>query len=84
MGKRYEAGRERDGMEPVEYCERRFFAACAIEGGTALVGLLVGDVISGGSAGWLGSSGSGEDTAGGDGAGDERGDMTAIVSSGAP
>ena len=55
-GNRCEAGRDRDGMEAVEYCDRRFFEACDI-GLAILVRALPGlreDVIKGGSTGWFG------------------------------
>lgn len=46
----WDGGRERDGTEPVEYCDRRFFEACDIGLG-AVERRLGGEVISGGSEG---------------------------------
>jgi hypothetical protein len=77
MGKIWEGGRERDGTELVEYWERRFLEACDIGRGSVLrrVG---GDVINGGREGWFGLP-VGDVTAGGDVAGDELGDIIAVM-----
>jgi hypothetical protein len=50
MGNRYEAGRDREGIDPVEYCDRRFLEACDIGRGM-LVRRAGGEVINGGRAG---------------------------------
>lgn len=74
-----DGGRERDGIEPVEYCDNRFLEACDI--GRGIVDLLLGfggDVMSGGRGGWFGLT-PGDETGGGEVAGDEVGDMTAVI-----
>lgn len=50
IGKRYDGGREREGTEPVEYCDRRFLEACDMGRGR-FVRRPGGDVINGGRAG---------------------------------
>lgn len=53
MGNKCEGGRDRDGIEAVEYCDKRFLEACDIGLGRlerALPGLGV-DVIRGGRTG---------------------------------
>lgn len=66
-------------MEPVEYCDSRFLDACDM--GRGRVDLRFGfggDVIRGGSGGWLGFV-PGEVIAGGEVAGDDVGDMIAVM-----
>lgn len=53
MGKRNEAGRDRDGTEPVEYCDSRFFEARDIGRG-ATDRRAGGEVIKGVKVGWFG------------------------------
>lgn len=84
-GKRKEPGRDRDGTEPVEYCDSRFLEAWDIGRGTAdrRAG---GEVISGVKAGWFGfvvcCCGG---TAGGETAWDEYDeDMIAVIEEGRP
>lgn len=66
-------------MEPAEYCDRRFLDACDI--GRERVDLRFGfggDVMRGCSGGWLGFA-PGDVIAGGDVAGDDVGDITAVI-----
>jgi hypothetical protein len=64
-------------MEAVEYCERRFLDACDM--GRGIVVLRPGgDVMSGGSGGCVVFIAGGE-MAGGDVAGEDPGDMTAVM-----
>lgn len=71
----WEGGRDLEGTEPVvEYCDRRFLEACDIGRGRLLL-RAGGDVTSGGSAGCVVL------TAGGEVAGEEAGDMTAVMAS---
>jgi hypothetical protein len=70
-----EGGRERVGIELVEYCDQRFLDACDIGLGSALL-RAGGEVINGGRAGWADD---GEVSAGGDVAGEEEDDMTAVI-----
>jgi hypothetical protein len=75
----YDGGRERDCKEPVEYCDNRFLEAWDI--GRGSVDLLFGfggDVIRGGRGGWFGLT-PGDETGGGEVAGDDVGDMTAVI-----
>ena len=73
----WDGGRDLDGIGPVEYCDNLFLEACDI--GRGNVDLREGgDVMSGGSGGWFALE-EGEVTAGGDVAGDEFGDMTAVI-----
>lgn len=53
IGKTCDAGRDRGGIEPVEYCDRRLLEACDIGRGR-LVWRAGVDVISGGNMGWFG------------------------------
>jgi hypothetical protein len=79
IGKMWEGGRERDGIELVEYCDNRFFDACDIGRGRVDLRLgFGGDVIRGGSGGWLGFA-PGEAIAGGEAAGEVVGDMIAVI-----
>lgn len=76
-GKTWEGGRDLDGIEPVEYCDSLFLEACDI--GRGSVDLREGgEVINGGSGGWFALD-DGEVTAGGEVAGDELGDITAVI-----
>jgi hypothetical protein len=77
-GNMWEGGRDLVGMElAVEYCDRRFLEACDMGRGR-LVLRAGGDVISGGRAGC--AEVAAEDAmAGGEVAGDEPGDMTAVM-----
>jgi hypothetical protein len=71
-----ETGRDRGGIEPVEYCDNRFLDACDIgRGSVDLRG--GGDVMRGGKGGWSVFE-EGDDTTGGDVAG-EVCDMTAVI-----
>ena len=53
MGKTWDTGRDRGGMEPVEYCDSLFFDACDI-GRERLVRRTGGDAASGGNEDWVG------------------------------
>lgn len=72
-----EGGRDREGIELVEYCDRRFLDACDIGRGRVLL-RAGGDVINGGRAGWAVAA-AGGDMAGGEVAGEEPGDMMAVI-----
>lgn len=50
MGNRYDGGRDREGIEPVEYCDSRFLEACDMGRGSVLR-REGGDVMRGGRAG---------------------------------
>lgn len=66
-------------MDPVEYCDNRFLDACDM--GRESVDLRFGfggDVIRGGSGGWLGFT-PGDAMGGGEVAGDDVGDMIAVI-----
>lgn len=82
MGNRCEAGRDRDGIEAVEYCDKRFLETSDIGLGSmdrALPELKV-DVIRGGRTGWFGfveEAEGGDDD--GDGDGDGDGDWNVVV-----
>lgn len=80
MANMCEGGRERDCRDPVvEYCDSRFLEACDI--GRGRIDLLFGfwgEVMSGGSGGWLGLI-PGDETGGGEVAGDEVGDITSVI-----
>lgn len=89
VGKTWEGGRDLEGMElVVEYCDRRFLDACDIGRGRLLL-RAGGEVMSGGSAGCAGlaaavadgdGDGDGDERAGGgEVAGDEPGDKTAVM-----
>jgi hypothetical protein len=83
MGKMCEGGRDLEGMElVVEYCDRRFLEACDMGRGRLLLraggGGGGGEVMSGGSAGCAVFA-AGDGMAGGEVAGDEPGDMTAVM-----
>ena len=73
----FEGGRDREGIEPVEYCDKRFFEACDI-GRPNMLLRAGGEVMSGGRGGWLGLA-VGEPTAGGEETGLDPGDMTAVI-----
>lgn len=77
MGKAWEVGREWKGIEVTEYCDRRSLPACDIETGLGAAGRFCwGEVVMmGGKGGWLGFE-VGEETGGGEVAGDEAADMT--------
>lgn len=63
----------------MEYCDSLFFEACDIGRGSVDLRFgFGGDVIRGWSGGWLGFA-PGEVIAGGDVAGDDDGDMTAVI-----
>lgn len=64
-------------MELVEYCDKRFLDACDIGRGRVLR-RAGGEVISGGSGGCAVVAG-GEEMAGGEVAGEEPGDMMAVM-----
>ena len=80
MAMMWEGGRDLDGIEPVtEYCDSRFLEACDIGRGSVVLRAGTGeDVISGGSGGWAWLE-AGGGMAGGDVAGDEPGDMIAVI-----
>lgn len=83
MAKMWEGGRDLEGMElAVEYCDRRFLEACDIGRGIWLL-RAGGEVMRGGSAGSaalaFAFAEAGEDMAGGDVAGDDPGDMNAVM-----
>jgi hypothetical protein len=79
-GKMCEGGRDLEGRElVVEYCDKRFLEACDMGRGR-LVLRAGGDVMSGGRAGCaVFRAGGDEMAAGGEVAGDEPGDMTAVM-----
>jgi hypothetical protein len=79
MGKICDGGRDREGPEPVEYCDRRFLDAYDIGRGSVLL-RPGGEVINGGSAGWLGFA-PGEASAGDEFGDGDDGDMTSISGS---
>ena len=76
-GKMCDTGRDRVGIELVEYCDKRFLEACDMGRGRVLL-RDGGEVINGGSGGcvafavWV-------VMAGGEVAGDEPGDMIAVM-----
>ena len=73
-----EAGRDLEGMElAVEYCDKRFLETCDI-GRDRLLLRAGGEVMSGGRA-ECAAFGAGDEMAGGEVAGDEPGDMTAVM-----
>lgn len=77
----WEGGRDLEGIElVVEYCDKRFLDACDIGRGRLLL-RAGGEVMSGGSAGCeCGEAAAGGEMAdGGEVAGDEPGDMTAVM-----
>lgn len=76
-GKMCEGGLDREGMEPVEYCDSRFLEAYDNGRGSVLL-RDGGDVMRGGRAGWLGFA-AGEPMGGGEVAGLEPGDMIAVI-----
>ncbi len=80
MGKMWDGGRDREGIELVEYCDKRFLDACDIGRGRMLLraGGAGGEVISGGRAG-CDVFAAGEGITGGDVAGEELGDMIAVM-----
>lgn len=75
-----EVGRDGKGMEVCEYCESLSLPACDIDMGRGAVDLLCwGEVvIMGGRGGWLGFE-VGEETTGGDVAGEDVADMTVVI-----
>ena len=85
----YEGGRDRDGIEAVEYCDSLFFGACDIGLGRTVCGVpeLSDDVIRGGRTGWFGFAAEEGDwevdgiatVAGGDAADDELVAMVAVM-----
>jgi hypothetical protein len=78
----WEGGRDREGIElVVEYCDRRFLDACDIGRGRLLL-RAGGEVMSGGSAGCAELAAGDERAGGGEVAGDEPGDKTAVMVSG--
>lgn len=78
MGKTCDGGRDLVGMElAVEYCDKRFLETCDI-GRERLLLRAGGEVISGGRAGCA-ELGAGDEMAGGEVAGDEPGDTTAVM-----
>lgn len=77
MGKMWDGGRDRVGIEVVEYWERRFLDACDMGRGSVVL-RPGGDVMSGGSGGCAVLIAGGE-MAGGDVAGDDACDMTAVM-----
>jgi len=78
MAKTCECGRDRAGIEPVEYCDSRFLAALDIGRGRLLRRTGGGDVMRGGRGGRLGFD-EGDRMAAGDVAGDEVDDITTVV-----
>lgn len=85
MGKMWDGGRDRVGIEVVEYWERRFLDACDMGRGSVVLrpggpggDVMSGDVMSGGSGGCAVLIAGGE-MAGGDVAGDDACDMTAVM-----
>lgn len=74
-----EGGRDLEGTEPVvEYCDRRFLEACDIGRGRLLLRGAGDDVINGGRAGCA-ELPAGDEMAGGEVAGEEPVDMTAVM-----
>ena len=74
----WEGGRDLEGMEPVvEYCDRRFLEACDMGRGRLLL-RAGGEVMSGGRAGCA-EVPAGDERAGGEVAGEEPGDITAVM-----
>lgn len=80
IGNAWEVGRDGKGIEFCEYCESLSLPACDIDMGRGAVVLLCcGDVVMiGGRGGWLGFE-VGEETAGGDVAGEDVADMTDVI-----
>lgn len=77
MGNMWEGGRERDGMDPVEYWDSRFLEACDM--GLGICDRRAdGEVIRGARDGWFGFDVCGG-PAGGEGAGDEYVDMIVVI-----
>ena len=72
-----DGGRDRVGIEAVEYCERRFLDACDMGRGRVVL-RPSGDVMSGGSGGCAVFKAGGE-MAGGDVAGEDPDDMIAVM-----
>ena len=68
----FDGGRDREGAEPVEYCDNRFLEACD-SGLESVERRLGGEVISGGNGGRLAFAEG--DAAGGEAAGEELCDM---------
>lgn len=91
MGKMWDGGREREGIDPAEYWDRRFREAYDMGLGRVLlregVGAAGGEVIRGCREGWfefwVGLVADGDATTGGEVAGDEPlCDITAVILSG--
>lgn len=80
MGNACEAGRDGKGMEACEYCESLSLPAWDMDMGRGAVVLLCwGDVVMiGGRGGWLGFE-VGEETTGGEVAGEDVVDMTVVI-----
>lgn len=72
-----EIGRDRVGTEATEYCESLFFEACDM--GRESVVRRAGVVAIGGRVAVAALPGENEPSAGGEVAGDEAADMTAVV-----
>jgi hypothetical protein len=81
MGKIWDGGRDLEGSElVVEYCDKRFLEACDMGRGRLLLRADGGgDVISGGRAGCAEFTVMGDGMGGGEVAGVEPGDMTAVI-----
>ena len=72
-----DGGRDRDGIELVEYCDKRFLDACDMGRGSVLR-RDGGEVINGGRGGCAALVVC-EEITGGEVAGEEPGDMTAVM-----
>lgn len=80
MANMLDGGRDQ-GAEPCEYCDNRFLDACEMDMGRGGIADFrdCGEVMSGGNGGWLGLEVGELIAGGGEAAGDEAGDMTAVI-----